>query len=72
MKTITALFVLLCMSLYLVNSQRVHKYNILTHQTYTRVLNKQTVVADPKEGKSQEIIFEYPPAVSKSMGLILN
>lgn len=70
MKTMTVLFVLSCISLCLVNTQRTHVYNILTHQTKTRMLDKQTAVAEPKEGEIQEIKLEYPPVCNQSIELI--
>lgn len=56
MKTIAVLFVLACLSLYLVNSQRVRKWG----QTDTKVLGERTLVAPAEEGKVQQITFEFP------------
>lgn len=57
MKAIAVLFVLSCMSLCLVNSERVIKWG---HQSATQVINKQTFVAKAKEGEVQRITFTYP------------
>lgn len=63
MKIIAVLFVLSCMSLCLVNSQRVVKWG---HQSSTRVINKQTFVAAAKEGEVQRINFTYPEVKSQN------
>lgn len=58
MKTIAVLCVVLCMSLCVVNSERVIKWG---HQSNTAVINKQTFVAEAKDGEVQRINFVYPP-----------
>lgn len=58
MKTFAVLFLLSCMSLCLVNSERVDKWG---HQSATVVINKQTFVREAKEGEVQRVDFTYPP-----------